>query len=114
MKLIKPFKGLRPSRELAAKVASHPYDVLNREEAFELAKDNPLSFLHINKPEVDMDASVDVHDQSVYEKGRESLDRFQAEGNVKARQRREALCVQASDGRARAGGSCRCSLSGCL
>lgn len=83
MKLIKPFRGLRPSRELAAKVASHPYDVLNREEAFELAKDNPLSFLHINKPEVDMDVSVDVHDQSVYEKGRENLDRFQAEGTLK-------------------------------
>ncbi len=82
MKLIKPFRGLRPSRELAAKVASHPYDVLNREEAFELAKDNPLSFLHINKPEVDMDASVDVHDQSVYAKGRENLDRFQAEGTL--------------------------------
>ena len=82
MKLIKPFRGFRPSRELAAKVASHPYDVLNREEAFELAKDNPLSFLHINKPEVDMDASVDVHDQSVYAKGRENLDRFQAEGTL--------------------------------
>ncbi|MDB3908031.1 DUF1015 family protein [Gammaproteobacteria bacterium] len=82
MKLIKPFRGLRPSRELAAKVASHPYDVLNREEAFELAKDNPYSFLHINKPEVDMDASVDVHDQSVYAKGRENLDRFQAEGTL--------------------------------
>ena len=82
MKLIKPFRGLRPSRELAAKVASHPYDVLNREEAFELAKDNPLSFLHINKPEVDMDVSVDVHDQSVYAKGRENLDRFQAEGTL--------------------------------
>lgn len=83
MKLIKPFRGLRPRRELAAKVASHPYDVLNREEAFELAKDNPLSFLHINKPEVDMPTSVDVHDASVYAKGRENLDRFQAEGTLK-------------------------------
>ncbi|MEX0963102.1 MAG: DUF1015 family protein [Pseudohongiellaceae bacterium] len=83
MKLIKPFRGLRPSRELAAKVASHPYDVLNREEAYELAKDNLFSFLHINKPEVDMDPSVDVHDPSVYAKGRENLDRFQAEGTLK-------------------------------
>lgn len=82
MKLIKPFRGLRPSRELAAQVASHPYDVLNREEAFELARDNPYSFLHINKPEVDMDASIDVHDQLVYEKGRENLDRFQAEDTL--------------------------------
>ena len=83
MKLIKPFRGLRPIRELAVKVASHPYDVLNREEAFDLAKANLLSFLHINKPEVDMDVSVDVHDQSVYEKGRENLDRFQREGTLK-------------------------------
>ena len=80
MKLIKPFRGLRPSRELAASVASHPYDVLNRSEAYELAKDNPHSFLHINKPEVDIDESVDVHDQSVYDKGRENLDRFIEEG----------------------------------
>ncbi len=49
MKLIKPFRGLRPTRDLAAKVASHSYDVLNREEAAEIAKDNPYSFLHINK-----------------------------------------------------------------
>lgn len=80
MKLIKPFRGLRPTRELAVKVASHPYDVLNREEALELAKDNPYSFLHINKPEIDVDASVDLHDQAVYDKGRENLDRFVEEG----------------------------------
>lgn len=80
MKLVKPFRGLRPTRELAARVASHPYDVLNREEAYELTKDNPHSFLHINKPEVDVDASVSVYDQQVYAKGRENLDRFVAEG----------------------------------
>lgn len=80
MKLVKPFRGLRPTRELAARVASHPYDVLNREEAYELAKDNPHSFLHINKPEVDVDTSVSVYDPQVYAKGRENLDRFVAEG----------------------------------
>jgi uncharacterized protein (DUF1015 family) len=80
MKLVKPFRGLRPTRELAARVASHPYDVLNREEAYELAKDNPHSFLHINKPEVDVDSSVSVYDPQVYAKGRENLDRFVAEG----------------------------------
>ena len=82
MKLIKPFRGLRPSRVLAAKVASHPYDVLNRSEAYELAKDKPHSFLHINKPEVDIDEAVDVHDPSVYDKGRENLDRFIEEGTL--------------------------------
>ena len=82
MKLIRPFRGLRPTRELAAKVASHPYDVLNREEAFELAKGKPFSFLHINKPEIDVESSVDVHDQSVYDKGKENLDRFISEGTL--------------------------------
>jgi uncharacterized protein (DUF1015 family) len=83
MKLIKPLRGLRPSRELAARVAAHPYDVLNREEAFELAKDNPYSFLHINKPEVDVAVSLDVHDQAVYDKGKENLYRFIDEGTLR-------------------------------
>lgn len=82
MKLIRPFRGLRPTRELAARVAAHPYDVLNREEAYELAKDNPHSFLHINKPEVDVDWSIDLHDQRVYDKGRENLYRFIEEGTL--------------------------------
>ena len=82
MKLVKPFRGLRPTRELASRVASHPYDVLNREEAIELASDNPYSFLHINKPEVDVDSSVSVYDPQVYAKGRENLDRFIAEGTL--------------------------------
>lgn len=82
MQLIKSFRGLRPTRELAEKVASHPYDVLNRDEAFALAKDNPHSFLHINKPEVDIDPAVSVYDPSVYDKGRENLDRFVAEGTL--------------------------------
>jgi uncharacterized protein (DUF1015 family) len=80
MKLIKPFRGLRPTRELAAKVASHPYDVLNREEAFELARDNPYSFLHINKPEVDLATSIGVFDQAVYDKGSKNLKRFITDG----------------------------------
>ena len=83
MKLIRSFRGVRPIAQLAAKVASHPYDVLNREEAYELAKDNALSFLHINKPEVDMPDEVSVYDPSVYAKGRENLERFISEGTLK-------------------------------
>lgn len=83
MKLIRSFRGIRPLAQLAAKVASHPYDVLNREEAYELAKDNAYSFLHINKPEVDMPVEVDVYHPSVYAKGRENLDRFIREGTLK-------------------------------
>lgn len=80
MKLIKPFRGLRPTQELASRVAAHPYDVLNREEALELAKDNPYSFLHINKPEVDVDPAIDVYDPQVYQQGSDNLQRFIAEG----------------------------------
>jgi uncharacterized protein (DUF1015 family) len=82
MKLIKPFRGLRPTRDLAAKVASHPYDVINREEAVLIAEGNPFSFLHINKPEIDMPDNVDLHDQSVYDRGAENLKRFIAQGTL--------------------------------
>ena len=48
MSIIKPFAALRPRKDIAHKAASPPYDVLNSEEAQEMAKDNPVSFLHIN------------------------------------------------------------------
>lgn len=80
MKLIKPFCGLRPTQEVASQVASHPYDVINREEAIEIAKDNPYSFLHINKPEIDVDINIDAFDDRVYAKGNENLNRFISEG----------------------------------
>jgi len=76
MKLLKPFRGLRPKKDLAARVASHPYDVVNRQEAAALAKDNPHSFFHINKPEIDLPDTVDVHDPQVYEQGASNLQRF--------------------------------------
>ena len=82
MKLIKPFGGLRPPRILASKVASHPYDVLNRKEAYEIAKDNPHSFLHINKPEIDLDHQIDPYDREVYRKGKENLANFIQEGTL--------------------------------
>lgn len=76
MPVIKPFKALRPEPELVTRVASPPYDVLNTEEARQLAKDNPYSFLHINKAEIDLDSSVDHYDQRVYEKAGENLNRI--------------------------------------
>ncbi len=80
MSVIKPFKGLRPRKDLAEKVASPPYDVLNSAEARELAKDNPYSFLHINKPEIDLPEEVHPYDETVYKKGAENLQKFIAEG----------------------------------
>lgn len=80
MAIVRPFKGLRPPVELASKVAAFPYDVINSEEARELAKDNPQSFLHINKPEIDLDPSIDLYDQRVYDKAVENFKMFQDKG----------------------------------
>lgn len=73
MAIIKPFRSLRPRPELAREVASKPYDVLNREEARIEAKDNPLSFLHVTKSEIDLPAETDIHSTLVYEKAKENL-----------------------------------------
>src|SRR5687768_8823271 len=74
--LITPFKALRPQPQLAAKVASRPYDVLNSAEAKAEAKDNADSFLHITKSEIDMPEHTDIHSQPVYEKAKENLHAF--------------------------------------
>ncbi|MBD3165666.1 DUF1015 family protein [bacterium] len=76
MSIVRPFKGLRPKKDLAATVASPPYDVLNSEEAREMAKGNPISFLHINKPEIDLPPETDPYDDAVYQQGRTNLERF--------------------------------------
>lgn len=73
MAIIKPFNALRPQPELAQQVASRPYDVLNSTEAREEVKDNPLSFLHITKAEVDLPADTDIHSQAVYDKANSNL-----------------------------------------
>jgi len=73
---IQPFKALRPQPELAQQVASRPYDVLNSEEAREEAKNNPLSFLHVTKSEIDLPATIDSHSEEVYNKASENLQQF--------------------------------------
>ncbi|HET6346245.1 MAG TPA: DUF1015 family protein [Myxococcota bacterium] len=69
MARVSPFRGLRPRPELAAAVAAVPYDVVNRAEARALAAGNPHSFLHVTKPEIDLDDGVDLHDERVYRGG---------------------------------------------
>lgn len=73
MAIIKPFKAYRPKPELADKVAALPYDVMNSDEARNIVKDNPYSFLHVDKAEIDLDPNVDVHDKKVYERARDNL-----------------------------------------
>jgi len=80
MATLKPFFALRPKADLAAKVCELPYDVMNSDEARVLAKDNPFSFLHVSKPEIDLEPSVDVYSDAVYAKGAENFRLLQEQG----------------------------------
>ena len=73
MAVFRPFKAVRPKREYAARVAALPYDVMSSGEAREMVKDDPYSFLHIDRPEVDLDPSVNIYDPAVYKKAGENL-----------------------------------------
>lgn len=80
MAIVKPFKAIRPVKELVSKIAALPYDVMSSEEAREIVKNNKYSFLHIDRAEVDLDIGIDVHDKRVYEKARDNLNRMIKEG----------------------------------
>ncbi|MGQ0738112.1 MAG: DUF1015 domain-containing protein [Bacteroidota bacterium] len=80
MSIIRPFQALRPKPELAAQVASRPYDVLNSEEARTEANGNPFSFLHVTKSEIDLPAGTDAHSQQVYDKAKENLQQLMQQG----------------------------------
>lgn len=82
MARIEPFRAWRPLPHLAAQVASPPYDVLSSDEAREMAVGNPLSFLHVNKPEIDLPPGIDVYSNAVYAKGAENLRRLQEDGTL--------------------------------
>ena len=77
MAKIKPFKGLRPPRELVTQVASRPYDVLNSDEARDEAKGNPKSLYHIIKPEIDFPQGTDEHAEEVYRRAVDNFNAFQ-------------------------------------
>ncbi len=76
MAVVKPFRGLRPVPELAAKVASLPYDVMDSDEARCITEKNPYSFLRVTKSEVDLASGVDTHSPEVYAKAAENLRKF--------------------------------------
>jgi uncharacterized protein (DUF1015 family) len=79
---IRPFRGVRPRKDIARLVAAPPYDVLTSEEARELAAGNPYSFLHIGKPEIDLPPGIDLYADEVYAKGKENFERFLREGTI--------------------------------
>ncbi len=77
---IKPFKGIRPPKDLVEQVQSRPYDVLNSEEARAEAQGNEKSLYRIIKPEIDFPVGTDEHDPKVYEKAAENFKMFQDKG----------------------------------
>ncbi len=80
MAILKPFKGLRPPKEIVNKVAARPYDVLNSKEARIEAEGNPYSLLHITKPEIDLPEHIDEHDEQVYQKAKDNFELFKKNG----------------------------------
>ena len=73
MAIIKPFKAWRPNEEIVHEVSSVPYDVINTNEALELAEGKPNSFLHVIRPEIDLPKNTDIHATEVYEQGKKNL-----------------------------------------
>jgi uncharacterized protein (DUF1015 family) len=80
MATVTPFAALRPDPALAARVCELPYDVMSSEEARAMAAGNPLSFLRVSKPEIDLPEGTDVHADAVYAKGRENFQHLIDEG----------------------------------
>ena len=80
MATIKPFKGVRPPKDLVEQVASRPYDVLNSEEARKEAEGNEKSLYHIIRPEIDFPVGTDEHAPEVYLKAAENFKKFQENG----------------------------------
>jgi len=80
MATLKPFAALRPKPELAAQICELPYDVMSSEEARQMAAGNPLSFLHVSKPEIDLPSGTDLYLDAVYAKGRENFAKLISQG----------------------------------
>ena len=80
MAIVRPFRAIRPQPEIAGQVAALPYDVMNSDEARQMVKGNPYSFLHVDKAEIDMDPAIDLYDTRVYEKARDNLNQMIEKG----------------------------------
>ena len=104
MAVLRALRALRAAPALVSRVASVPYDVVDTAEARALAAGNPLSFLHVVRPEIDLPPGTDVHADAVYAQGREGLGRLRAEGAIVA-DPEPALYLyrQVMDGRAQVG-----------
>ncbi|MBP5413468.1 MAG: DUF1015 domain-containing protein [Bacteroidales bacterium] len=80
MAIVKPFKGLRPPKNLVEKVSCLPYDVMNSAEAAQMAEGKKESLLHVTRAEIDLPQGVDLHSEVVYNKAVENFKKMQANG----------------------------------
>ena len=90
--IVKPFAAIRPVPDLAQELVAPPYDVINADEARALAEGKPWSFLHISKPEIDLDPETDPYSQEVYDKGRSNFNHM-IEKKVLRRDKKECFYV---------------------
>lgn len=104
MAKVKPFRGVRPPKEMVTEVASRPYDVLNSEEARSESQGNPKSLYHIIKPEIDFEPGTDEHDPKVYTKAADNFKAFQQQGwLVQDEKEHYYVYAQTMDGRTQYG-----------
>ncbi|MDZ7739836.1 MAG: DUF1015 family protein [Bacteroidales bacterium] len=80
MAIVKPFKALRPPKDIVTRLACLPYDVMNTEEARAMAEGKEESLLHITRAEIDLPADIDVHSDEVYSKSHENFIKWQKKG----------------------------------
>lgn len=82
MAVFKPFKAYRPAPRNQALIPALPYDVMNSEEAKRMVKGNPLSFLHVDKAEIDLPDGTDLYSEQVYQKAKENLQKLENNGDL--------------------------------
>jgi len=83
MAILKPFKGLRPPKEIVKDLVSRPYDVLDSKEARQEAGDNKHSFLRVVKPEIELPEDTNLYSQEVYDKAKSNFQKFIQQGYLK-------------------------------
>lgn len=104
MAIVKPFRGLRPPKEIVKNLACLPYDVMNSEEAAQMAKGKPESLLHITRAEIDCPEGTDIHSETVYNKAVDNLKMFKEKGWLKTDdEAKYYIYAQTMDGRTQYG-----------
>src|SRR5438045_121167 len=83
MARIKPFAALRPDASLASRICELPYDVMSADEARQIAAGNPLSFLRVSKPEIDLPPGTDLYSAEVYARGKENFESLIIQGALR-------------------------------